>query len=111
MMSIGLKFAGFHSRADYLDELNKEADNDSIPEVNKRGETMKTQFTLPNGEPTDCEIEITTKHSASSYGRPVLVNENGDVIDPMSWAFHRIVSATSEEIERLKALGLHIHHI
>lgn len=72
---------------------------------------MKTQFTLPNSEPTDCDVEITTHHSASSAGRPVLVTETGDVIDPMSWAFHRIVSATPEEIEQLKALGLHIHHV
>ena len=72
---------------------------------------MKTQFTLPNSEPTDCLIEITTEHSASSHGRPVLVNEIGDALDPMSWAFHRIVSATPEEIEQLKALGLHTHHI
>jgi len=72
---------------------------------------MKTQFALPNEEPTDCDIEITTEHSASSHGRPVLVTENNDVIDPMSWAFHRIVSATPEEIAQLRALGLHTHHI
>ena len=77
----------------------------------KGEETMKTQFTLPNGEPTDCQIEITTQHSESSDGRPVLVNESGDVIDPMSWVFHRIVYATPEEIEQLKTLGLHTHHI
>lgn len=72
---------------------------------------MKTQFTLPNGEPTDCEIEITTDHSASSHGRPVLVNEDGDVIDPISWDYHRIVYATAEEIAQLKELGLHTHHL
>ena len=72
---------------------------------------MRTQFTLPNSEPTDCEVEITTEHSASSHGRPVLVNEDGDVIDPKSWNFHRIVSATSQEIEQLRALGLHTHHL
>jgi hypothetical protein len=72
---------------------------------------MRTQFTLPDGEPTDCDIEITTEHSASSHGRPVLVNEDGDVIDPMSWAYHRIVYATPKEIEQLKAMGLHTHHL
>jgi hypothetical protein len=73
--------------------------------------TMKTQFTLPNGEPTDCTIEITTEHSASSHGIPILVNESGDAIDPMSWNYHRIVYATPEEIEQLKSLGLHTHQI
>lgn len=96
--------------ADYLDELKK-GGIIAVLEVFKRGETMKTQFTLPNEEPTDCQIEITTNHSASSHGRPVLVTEDGDVIDPISWAYHRIVSATPEEIEQLKKLGLHIHHL
>lgn len=72
---------------------------------------MRTQFTLPDGEPTDCEVEITTEHSASSHGRPDLVNDDGDVIDPMSWNYHRIVYATPEEIEQFKAMGLHTHHL
>jgi hypothetical protein len=29
---------------------------------------MKMQFTLPDGEPIGCDIEITTEHSASSIG-------------------------------------------
>ncbi|MGR8935425.1 MAG: hypothetical protein ACU837_13690 [Gammaproteobacteria bacterium] len=72
---------------------------------------MRTEFTLPDGEPITCQIHITTEHSASSNGIPVLVNIDGDVIDPMSWHYHRIISATPEEIEQLKALGLHAHHL
>lgn len=72
---------------------------------------MKTQFTYQDREPIDCEIEITAEHSASSHGHPVLMDANGDVIDPKSWQFHRIVYATPEEIEQLKKLGLHTHHV
>ena len=70
---------------------------------------MRTQFTLPDSEPTDCKIEITTEHPASTSGRPILVTEDGDVIDLMSWNHHRIVDATPEELEQLRAMGLHTH--
>ncbi len=72
---------------------------------------MKTQFTFQDSEPVDCDIEITVEHSASSLGIPVLVDEDGGVIDEMSWQYHRIIYAAPEEIEQLKKLGLHTRHL
>lgn len=51
---------------------------------------------------------ITTNHSASSYGQPVIVLEDGEAIDLMSWVFckYQVVSATKKERELLIRMGL-----
>ena len=52
------------------------------------------------------ELKLTTEHSASSYGIPVLVDvESGEAIDAFSFACYTITEATEEEIQQLQQLG------
>jgi hypothetical protein len=52
------------------------------------------------------ELKLTTEHSASSYGIPVLVDvETGETIDAFSFACYTITEATEEEIQQLHQLG------
>ena len=51
---------------------------------------------------------ITTEHSASSYGQPVIVLEDGDAIDLMSWVGcgYKVVRASEKEKIALIRMGL-----
>jgi len=48
---------------------------------------------------TKVKARITTDHSMSSYGQPVIVLPDGDVLDLMSWVGcgYRIEAATAKE--------------
>lgn len=51
---------------------------------------------------------ITTNHSASSYGQPVIVLEDGGPLDLMSWVGlgYRVMRCSPWEREQLKKMGL-----
>jgi len=51
---------------------------------------------------------ITTDHSASSYGQPVIVLEDGEALDLMSWVLcgYQVIKASQREMEQLRAMGL-----
>ena len=52
------------------------------------------------------EAELTTNHSASSYGQKVLVDKStGEAIDKFSFGCSEIVEATKTEREALKKAG------
>lgn len=54
------------------------------------------------------KIRITTEHSASSYGQPVLVLPDGGALDMISWlgCDYRIEHATKTERAQLAKLKL-----
>jgi len=54
------------------------------------------------------KAKITTEHSASSYGQPVIVLEDGGAIDLMSWVGcgYQISKASKKEKEQLIKMGL-----
>ena len=68
---------------------------------------MIISFRNNDGKVQRIRAEITTGHS-SSYGRPVLVSSDGDVVDKKSWVAlgYQIVSATTKERYGLKKTGL-----
>lgn len=51
---------------------------------------------------------ITTEHSASSYGQPVIVMEDGSALDLMSWVGcnYQVVRASKKELAALERIGL-----
>jgi len=51
---------------------------------------------------------ITTEHSASSYGQPVIVLEDGGALDLFSWVSlgYQVVKASKKEREGLVKMGL-----
>ena len=52
------------------------------------------------------ELKLSTEHSASSYGIPVLVDvESGEAIDAFSFACYKVLEATEEEMEALRDAG------
>lgn len=61
-----------------------------------------------DGKRKEIKARITTNHSASSYGQPVIVLEDGEALDLISWVFcsYQIVSATKKERELLARIGL-----
>jgi len=54
------------------------------------------------------KAKITTEHSASSYGQPVIVLEDGNVLDLFSWTAlgYRVIQASKKEIAELARIGL-----
>ena len=68
---------------------------------------MIVSFRNHDGKVQRVSAEITTRHS-SSYGQPVLVLSEGEVVDKNSWVVlgYQIVSATTKERYRLKKIGL-----
>jgi len=52
-----------------------------------------------SGKAHRVKAEITTEHSASSYGMPVVVLEDGNLIDATSWTMlnYQIISITKKE--------------
>jgi len=51
---------------------------------------------------------VTTEHSASSYGQPVIVLEDGSALDFFSWVSlgYRVVKAGKREMAALQQMGL-----
>ncbi|MDZ4241721.1 MAG: hypothetical protein U1D99_02750 [Candidatus Omnitrophota bacterium] len=66
---------------------------------------LKAFSPLLNGYET--EAALTTDHAASSYGRPVLVIDNGDALGPADCllADYRIIEASEDELAALDAAG------
>jgi hypothetical protein len=54
------------------------------------------------------KAKVTTEHSASSYGQPVIVLEDGNAIDLFSWVSlgYQVVRASKKEREALVKIGL-----
>jgi hypothetical protein len=54
------------------------------------------------------KARVTTEHSASSYGQPVIVLEDGDALDLFSWTAlgYRVVRAGKKEMSELARMGL-----
>lgn len=54
------------------------------------------------------KVRITTNHSASSYGQPVIVLPDGGALDLMSWVGcgYKVERATAKEREQLAKIGL-----
>ena len=54
------------------------------------------------------KAKITEEHSASSYGQPVIVLEDGEALDLFSWVAlgYRVIRALAKEKTILKRLGL-----
>lgn len=54
------------------------------------------------------KAKITTEHSASSYGQPVIVLEDGGALDLTSWVGlgYKVVKATENERAALRKMGL-----
>ncbi len=73
----------------------------------ERTNWMIVSFRNSDGKMQRIKCEIITRHS-SSYGRPVLVSSEGDVIDEKSWVAlgYQVVSATTKERYGLKNIGL-----
>lgn len=51
---------------------------------------------------------VTTDHSASSYGQPVIVLDDGGALDLASWVGlgYEVEKATKKELSALRQLGL-----
>ncbi len=64
---------------------------------------MKLQYTDLNGTTHEVTAQVTTDHPASSYGQPVIVDENGNAMDSVSWVLlkFRVVEATECEAKML----------
>ncbi len=54
------------------------------------------------------KARVTTEHEVSIYGQPVIVLEDGDVLDFFSWKNlgYRVVQAGKREMPLLKQMGL-----
>jgi len=61
---------------------------------------------LGDGERHQIDATITTDHSQSSYGQPVIVLEDGGLLDMTSWVLlnYQIVKATPEEFAMVKKI-------
>lgn len=59
---------------------------------------------LEGGERKSITIKVTTDHSASSYGQPVLVMPDGQLLNLESWVLldYRIERITAAELELLR---------
>ena len=51
------------------------------------------------------EVRLTRDSSASSYGQPVVMTADGEIIDRFSWEFHSVLDATAEEILEFESWG------
>ena len=68
---------------------------------------MKLKSFSPLLDGYETEAALTTDHSASSYGRPVLVIDTGDALGPADCklADYRIMEASEDELAALGAAG------
>lgn len=69
---------------------------------------MKLTYTGLDGEAHIVNATITTNHAASSYGQPVVVLDDGQPLDAMTWYAlgYQVVDATDDERALLRRLGL-----
>jgi len=69
---------------------------------------MIVSYTDFEGKTLRVKVKITTDHSASSYGQPVIVLPDGGALDLMSWVGlgYRVVKATDKERQGLSKIGL-----
>ena len=70
---------------------------------------MKLKYkNLISGEKGITRAKITTNHSASSYGQPIIVLSTGEALDLMSWVCcgYQVISASAQEKEQLNQMGL-----
>jgi hypothetical protein len=54
---------------------------------------------------------LTTEHGASSYGRPVLVLDDGTVLGPLDVVGYQLLDATPEERSALSVAGYAVRAI
>lgn len=68
---------------------------------------MKIKAFSPSLNGYQCRAKLTTGHSASSYGQPVLVRDDGEALGPGDaiLADYRIVTATPKERQALATAG------
>jgi hypothetical protein len=68
---------------------------------------MKIKSFSPSLNGYQCRAKLTTGHSASSYGQPVLVRDDGEALGSGDaiLADYRIVTATAKERQALAAAG------
>lgn len=61
-----------------------------------------------SGSRKTIKARLTTNHSASSYGQPVVVLPDGGALDLMSWVGcgYKVERATAKEREQLAKIGL-----
>lgn len=54
------------------------------------------------------KASVTTNHPASHYGQPVIILEDGKMLDSSTWTSHRyrVLKANKREISALLAVGL-----
>ena len=54
------------------------------------------------------KVTLTTEHSASSYGQPVIMLEDGSAIDLFSWTplGYRVIRINKKEMAELARMGL-----
>lgn len=69
---------------------------------------MTLQYTSGLDKVHKVRAKITTEHSASSYGQPVIVLEDGGALDLTSWVGlgYQVVKATEKERAALRKMGL-----
>ena len=62
----------------------------------------------PGAKRVKIKATVTTAHSASSYGQPVIVLQDGGALDLMSWVAmnYQVVKATAQERAGLTKMGL-----
>ena len=70
--------------------------------------TLEYTDIFEDGKVHKVKAKITSEHSASSYGQPVIVLEDGGALDLTSWVGlgYCVVEATEEEREALRKMGL-----
>jgi len=67
-----------------------------------------TYFVDEKREGRHMKAEITTNHPGSYHGQPVIVLEDGEQLDPVSWITlgYKVVSADEAELAALYRMGL-----
>ena len=62
----------------------------------------------PSAKRTRVKATVTTDHSASSYGQPVIVFEDGEALNLISWVGmgYQVVETTEQERAGLRKMGL-----
>lgn len=60
------------------------------------------------GKRNKVKARITTNHSSSSYGQPIVVLDDGEPLDYMSrvGCDYTVIKATKKEMEALHTMGL-----
>ena len=62
----------------------------------------------PSAKRTRVKATVTTDHSAGSYGQPVIVFEDGEALNLISWVGmgYQVVETTEQERAGLRKMGL-----